>query len=239
LDADSAGFVSPVPGVELATSGPNPAAGAQPCGPEVPAEQPDGLDYTELTIVFNPPSNTSGLKLSFNFFTAETPDYRCEFNDRFYAYLNGTNIAMDALTNAISAATSVLGTNAADLNGTGFTDGATTGWIHCEAPVLADTTNTLRLILFDGTDRTMDSTILIDAFQWISVPIPPPELQISKAVALRWASVSNAVYQVKWASQLDTNLWFDLGGAVIGNGTTNVVYDDAEADLRLYRVEVP
>jgi hypothetical protein len=63
------------------------------------------------------------------------------------------------------------------------------------------------------------------------------EASIRMAVQISWASASNATYQVQWAGRLDTNTRRNIGAPVLGNGTTNAVYDPLGlGDSRFYRV---
>jgi hypothetical protein len=59
------------------------------------------------------------------------------------------------------------------------------------------------------------------------------------AMEITWKSVSGTNYQVKWASNLNSNTWYDLGGPVTGNGSTNSVFDSTRnADRKFYRVNL-
>ena len=59
-----------------------------------------------------------------------------------------------------------------------------------------------------------------------------------RAVEIGWNSVTNATYQVQWASEFDTNTWFNFGPSVPGNGTTNSVFDSTRNGSRkFYRVK--
>jgi hypothetical protein len=67
---------------------------------------------------------------------------------------------------------------------------------------------------------------------------PPLQVYINPAVAISWTSDPTHVYQVQWASRIDTNTWVNLGVSVTGNGTTNTVYDPVGIGNRFYRVEI-
>jgi hypothetical protein len=57
------------------------------------------------------------------------------------------------------------------------------------------------------------------------------------AMALSWPSNTNQIYKVAWTYQLSgTNIWYFLGNSVVGNGTTNIVYDSATNSTRFYRI---
>jgi hypothetical protein len=65
---------------------------------------------------------------------------------------------------------------------------------------------------------------------------PDTTTALALSAAILWNSVTGMLYQVQWASKLDTNTWFNLGDPVLGNGTTNVVSDLTQASQRFYRV---
>jgi hypothetical protein len=65
------------------------------------------------------------------------------------------------------------------LKGTGFAPGesrcakeggAATGWLHTTAPVESGQIITLRFAVWDTNDEDLDSTVLIDKFQWSAAP---------------------------------------------------------------------
>ena len=65
----------------------------------------------------------------------------------------------------------------------------------------------------------------------------PLAATIAAKVEITWPSRRHDLYQVEWASELDTNTWQSLGGSVYGNGFINVVYDDMpNSPARFYRV---
>ncbi len=65
---------------------------------------------------------------------------------------------------------------------------------------------------------------------------PDTGMGIAQGVAISWNSVSGMLYQVQWASVLDTNTWNNLGSPVTGNGSTNSVFDPFQSPQRFYRV---
>jgi len=65
---------------------------------------------------------------------------------------------------------------------------------------------------------------------------PDTTLAIAQGVAVTWNSVTNMLYQVQWASSLDSNTWFNLGSPVVGNGITNLLFDPLQSSNRFYRV---
>jgi hypothetical protein len=62
-------------------------------------------------------------------------------------------------------------------------------------------------------------------------------LTIERAVRVCWPTEPGMLYQVQWASQLDTNIWNYLGAPVLGDGTTNCICDPLGSNsMRVYRV---
>ncbi|HZQ47804.1 MAG TPA: hypothetical protein VFC07_12370, partial [Verrucomicrobiae bacterium] len=61
---------------------------------------------------------------------------------------------------------------------------------------------------------------------------------ISAAVEIYWQTTSNQAYQVQWAPALgSSNVWTDLGSAVIGDGFVKSVFDSTRNQpKRFYRV---
>lgn len=62
-------------------------------------------------------------------------------------------------------------------------------------------------------------------------------LTVRTAVEIAWPSQSNSIYQVQWASELDTNTWQNLGVLLKGDGSTTTILDSTEGVARrFYRV---
>lgn len=62
-------------------------------------------------------------------------------------------------------------------------------------------------------------------------------VQIFRAVEIAWPTTANQVYQVQSCSDLNAPNWIDFDSPVIGNGTTNVVFDTVNVQSsRFYRV---
>jgi uncharacterized repeat protein (TIGR02543 family) len=60
---------------------------------------------------------------------------------------------------------------------------------------------------------------------------------IALAAQISWLASTGVNYQVQGASALNSNVWFDLGGQVAGNGATNYYYDVVGSiQQRFYRV---
>jgi hypothetical protein len=70
-----------------------------------------------------------------------------------------------------------------------------------------------------------------------ATPIPISIGLAASTVAICWPSDTNHNYGVMWLSQLAmTNIWYFLGTTVVGNGTTNTVYDSVTNSSRFYRI---
>ena len=64
-----------------------------------------------------------------------------------------------------------------------------------------------------------------------------PNLKIHTAVELEWPAVSGLVYQIQWNTNLATNVWHNLGDSIIGDGTTNRVFDSTQhTPQKFYRI---
>jgi hypothetical protein len=148
-------------------------------------------DGAALQVKIRVPSNAKSFKYQQNFFTYEFPNFICSsYNDFFVtimtpkpANLPDGNIAFDQDGNPISVNNSLLQVcqpqsaggkqfncplGNSFLSGTGFESHAATGWLTTTAPV--DTVRgqeiTLMWAIWDQGDGILDSTALIDDFQW-------------------------------------------------------------------------
>lgn len=163
-------------------------------------------DGAALQLKIRVPTNAKSFSYQQNFFTNEFPVFICDdYNDFFVtmmdpkpAGLPDGNIAFDQDGNPISVNNSLLqvcspqnagGKNFScplgntQLQGTGFENHAATGWLTTKAPV--DTVRgkiiTLTWAIWDQGDHALDSTALIDDFQWsaepangaVTAPTPP------------------------------------------------------------------
>ena len=62
-------------------------------------------------------------------------------------------------------------------------------------------------------------------------------LSIYRAVEIKWPTVSEDRYQVQYSTNLVSTNWFDLGESIIGDGSTNGVFDSTILTTkRFYRV---
>jgi hypothetical protein len=155
-------------------------------------------DGVALEVTLRAPTNATGFRFNFDFYTYEWPVYVCStFNDFFAAILEpfpqgqtDGNITFDQLGNPVSvnnaffavcgcsggppctaggiSFTCALGT--AELQGTGFEGHAATSWLQTQAPVEGGTQFKLRFLAYDSGDGALDSTALVDNFQWLAEP---------------------------------------------------------------------
>ncbi|MBW2455092.1 MAG: choice-of-anchor L domain-containing protein [Deltaproteobacteria bacterium] len=165
------------------------------CGSAVTGSCNDGA---ALEVVLRAPSNAHGFSFDFDFYTFEWPVFVCStYNDFFAAILEpfpqgqqDGNITFDQLNNPISVNnaffevcgcsggppclagginfTCALGTT--ELQGTGFEDHAATSWLQTQAPVTPGSEFTIRWLAYDSGDGVLDSTALVDNWEWIAEP---------------------------------------------------------------------
>ncbi|HSN99231.1 MAG TPA: hypothetical protein VLS89_13140 [Candidatus Nanopelagicales bacterium] len=155
-------------------------------------------DPTAIEIQVRVPSNAHGFSFDFNFYTYEWPGYICStFNDFFVAILNPIpqgqtdgQISFDNAGNPISVNNSLLDVcgcsggppcfaggktfdcplGNAELTGTGFEGHAATSWLKTTAPVEPNQIITIRWGAYDSGDGILDSTGLVDNWQWLADP---------------------------------------------------------------------
>jgi hypothetical protein len=130
----------------------------------------------EMTLLV--PENAKGFSFDFMFFTFDYPQYVCSlFNDQFIVTLDSNpqgsingNLAFDNDGNPIGANCNFINPNFSNvLAGTGFGswgEAGTTGWVRTTAPVVAGQEITLRFIIWDTGDKALDSSVIIDNFNW-------------------------------------------------------------------------
>ena len=69
-------------------------------------------------------------------------------------------------------------------------------------------------------------------------PPAQPTNSIYLAVEVGWRSESNRLYQVQWRTNANSGAWSNLGSWVLGNGSTNYIFDSTRgAQRRFYRVQ--
>jgi hypothetical protein len=172
-----------------------PGTGAGTAPPGFPQDVPNcpGLtninDDVALEVKLRSPTNATGWSFAFSFYSFEYPEWVCtSYNDQFIALVtpspmgsvNG-NVCFDSMGNPISVNVGFLdvcsgcpaGTN--ELVGTGFDgawgdDAGATGWQSTAVPVGAGSEVTIRFAIWDTGDAAWDSTVLVDAFQWLGAP---------------------------------------------------------------------
>ncbi len=175
---------SPCPNESCATFGP----GVAPAGfPQNVPTCPTGTaigDDVGLELTLTAPTNATGYTFRFRFYSYEYPEYVCSlYNDQYITLvdpapqgsING-NISFDAQSNPVSVNIAFFDTcvgcpaGTTELVGTGFdlyNDAGATSWLQTTAPVDPGTTFTIRFAIWDTGDDNLDSTVLIDDFEWI------------------------------------------------------------------------
>jgi hypothetical protein len=152
-------------------------------------------DSIALRVRLRAPTNAKSISFKFKFYTYEYPSYICsQFNDIFVAvmrdkdgnFIQGANqetgnISFDKDGNYLSVNAGFLevcspgtyggkqfdcplGTD--DLQGTGFEGHGATGWLQTNAPVKPGEEFELLFGIADAGDGILDSTVLLDSFQW-------------------------------------------------------------------------
>jgi hypothetical protein len=144
-------------------------------------------DDVGLELHLRAPSNAVGYRFKFRFYSFEYPEYVCTtFNDQFIALvdpppdgsING-NISFDSLGNPVSVNIAFFTTcsgcpdGVEDLADTGFDgswggDAGATAWLQSTAPIAGGEEFTIRFAIWDTGDQILDSTALIDDFEWIA-----------------------------------------------------------------------
>jgi hypothetical protein len=160
-------------------------------------------DYTELAVDLTIPDNVKSFSFQFQFFSAEYPEFVCtEYNDRFLVIVDdGTtkqNVAFDSANNTISvdsgfftvcenwalnSNTQHCTTPVTAIAGTGYDVddpivgnkiGGSTGWLTTTVPVTPKQKLKLSFIVYDEGDHRLDSSVLIDNFQWLAAAATAP-----------------------------------------------------------------
>jgi hypothetical protein len=203
---DVAGYMSGV----IGTTPPGFPIDSPSCSVQT-ANDKTAYDPVALELRIKAPINAKSLKFNFDFYTYEFPVYVCtQYNDFFVALqspapsnaLQG-NISFDSKGNPVSVNNGFLevcspqnagGKNfpctlgTGQLIGTGFegTLGdthAATGWLETQSPVTPGAEFTLRFAVWDMGDEVLDSTVLVDNFQFsadestgsVTNPVPVPK----------------------------------------------------------------
>ncbi len=152
-------------------------------------------DSVLIRLTVRVPTNALSFSYNFRFLSGEYQNYQCSsFNDYFLALLTtgaegipaDRNISFDPMLNPISVNNSffqLCGGNSmncstcpegtAALEGTGMEEGNYGGgtlWLTTTAPVVPGEVMTLDLTVFDVSDWSLDSLVLLDNFQWSLLP---------------------------------------------------------------------
>ena len=188
-----AGYKSPM-GFEANTTGTAPAGfpiDSPSCSIQT-ANDTKTYDPVALELKIRVPTNAKSFTFDFDFYTYEYPVYVCsKYNDFFVALQDPApanaqsgNISFDSQKNPVSVNNGflevcspqtikgktfpcALGTS--ELTGTGFDKPGThaaTGWLQTASPVVPGSIMTLRFAIWDMGDPILDSTVLIDKFQF-------------------------------------------------------------------------
>jgi hypothetical protein len=151
------------------------------------------LDSVNTRLTIRVPTNALSFSYNFRFFSAEYFQFTCQaFNDFYLALLQtgapgiptDKNISFDSLGNPVSVNngffdvcvpkgcyTCPAGNTA--LQGTGMQIGNTGGatlWLTTDAPIVPGETMVIDFMIFDVTDDTYDSLVLLDNFKWNAAP---------------------------------------------------------------------
>jgi hypothetical protein len=147
------------------------------------------FDGAGLELEIRVPTNAKSFSFYENFFTYEFPGYICSrYNDFYVAMLSPIpqglvdgNIAFDQQGNPISVNNSLLQVcqsqsaggksfpcplGPSSLGGTGFDGHAATGWLKTQAPAKPGDVIKLAFLIWDSGDGVLDSTVLVDNFEW-------------------------------------------------------------------------
>ena len=164
-----------------------------PACPGVTTGQPH--DSVALKVQIKVPTNAKSFTFNFKFYTYEFPNYICSmFNDFFTVLMDpapmdvnqtNKNITFDSMKNAVSVNNAFLdvctpqtaggkqftcAAGPSQLQGTGFETHAATSWLTTQANVTPGGTVWLEFAAFDSGDGILDSTGIVDNFQWSATP---------------------------------------------------------------------
>ena len=151
-----------------------------------PWQSGDGaFDYGELRMVAEVPRFTDAISFDFAFFSSEYPLYTegelaTPFNDMFVAWLESEawtgNISFDDAMQPITAQSVLMDyrspsescpeCSAPELEGFSMEHHGGTRWLNTKAPVIPGETIELVFSIFDLSDSSLDSVVLLDGFEW-------------------------------------------------------------------------
>jgi hypothetical protein len=156
----------------------------------------DAHDGAALDLEIRVPTNAKSFSVTSNFFAADFPQFVCtQFNDFFVTLVtpapagdtNGnvvfdgshdpvsvdsTDLLQSCAPQAAGGKTFACGKGAASLTGTGFDQHAGTGWLTTQVPVTPGSTIKVLVAVWDSSDGVLDSTALLDGFQWSTESVP-------------------------------------------------------------------
>ncbi|MBV1856822.1 MAG: choice-of-anchor L domain-containing protein [Nannocystaceae bacterium] len=142
------------------------------------------FDYGELRMRAEVPRFTDALQFDFAFFSSEYPaftqDVDVAYNDMFVAWLESEawtgNVSFDDSLQPITVHSVFMDyrspseacphCSAPELKGFAMEHHAGTKWLTTKAPVVPGETIDLVFAIFDLTDATFDSMVLLDGFEW-------------------------------------------------------------------------
>lgn len=194
---DQAGYQKPTDGVDRGYTHDLPAGlSTKSACPGVTAGA--AHDGVALEVKLRVPSNARSFTFAHQFFTPDYKEYVCtQYNDRFVVMMTPKpagsadgNLVVDREGVGLSASSAAfiracqpgsakgltfscpLGVSA--LEGTGFEDHASTGWLKTTTPVVPGSEITLRFAVWDSADGTFDSTVLVDGFTFSTAAATTP-----------------------------------------------------------------
>lgn len=139
-------------------------------------------DDIGLELTIRAPQTATGFSVDFIYYTFEYPNFVCtQYNDQFVIIKNPApqgsingNIAFDSNNTPVGVNINYTSTSNDQLmQGTGFGtwgSAACTGWLRTSSPVEGGEEFTLRFIIWDASDQSINSTVVIDNFQWLTTP---------------------------------------------------------------------
>jgi hypothetical protein len=104
-------------------------------------------------------------------------------------------------------------------------------------PFAIGSTNKFRIGFFGQSQSLSVSEsdgVFGDNFSATMVSAPGAPVNIWTAVEVTFQTQTNKLYQVQWASVVNTNAWFNLGGLIPGTGLTNSVFDSTRGQQQKY-----
>ena len=135
-------------------------------------------DYAELRVSLTVPAQVYGLAFDFAFLSVEWPEgENSAFNDMFVAWLESDswtgNVSFDDEGNPITVKSSFRDYTGNELEGFAMDGQAGTRWLTTDFGVSPGETVELVLAVFDVTDDSIDSVVLLDGFRWTCTGTPP------------------------------------------------------------------